>query len=293
VRCPLLVAFALLALLAAPSCAAPEEKRDVVYDARFGADTSMDVYLPDGDDTKRPGVLFIHGGSWSGGSKSHFEYTGRRLARAGYVAASIDYRLIPKGFFPNNVKDCICALAFLRAHAEEYQLDPERIVVMGYSAGAHLASLVGLAADHPELTPDCEAAGGRPVALPRGVISASGPQDWRIFWDQSSELAEDVVGGPPDALPHVYDLASPRWHVKPGGPSFLLMQDAFDIGGIQEMRQSLLAAGTDTRLLKVAGSLHILEQHGDPGSVEVGAATETPEAYIAMDGFLRRTVGRP
>ena len=286
---------AVLTAVLAPSCAAPEEVRDVVYDARFGEATSMDLYLPDGGSAsaRRPGVLFIHGGSWSGGSRSHFEYAARRVARAGYVAASIDYRLIPAGVFPKNLQDCTCALAFLRKHAEEYRLDPERIVVMGYSAGAHLASLVGVASDHPELAPDCEAAGGQPVKPPRGVISASGPQDWRLFWDKNDELAEDVVGGPPDRVPHAYELASPRWHVKRGAPPFLLMADAVDFGGIGEMRQTLLAAGADTRLLKVAGSLHILEQHADPGTVEAGMATETPEAWIAVDDFLRRTVGRP
>ncbi len=283
----------LVASVAAPSCKAPDEKRDVVYDERFGATTSMDVYLPDDDATSRPGILFIHGGSWSAGDKSHFQYAARRVARGGYVGASIDYRLLPSGVFPNNIQDCICALAFLRAHAEEYKLDPDRIVVMGYSAGAHLASLVGLASDNPELAPDCAAAGGKPVKPPRAVISASGPQDWHKFRDTSKDLADEVVGGAPDVVPHAYDLASPRWHVKPGAPAFLLMSDAVDFGGIGEMRASLLAVGADVRLLKIAGSLHILEQHGDPGTVEVGAASDTPEAWIAIDDFLHRTVGRP
>lgn len=293
---PTTLVFSLTALVATalgPSCKAPEEKRDVVYDDRYGADTSMDVFLPDDDGTRRPAVLFIHGGSWRGGDKSHFEYAARRVARGGYVGASIDYRLLPSGVFPNNIQDCICALAFLRAHAEEYRLDPDRIVVMGYSAGAHLASLVGLASENPELAPTCAAASGKPVKPPRAVISASGPQDWHIFRDTAGTDADEVVGGAPDVVPHAYDLASPRWHVKPGAPPFLLMADAVDFGGIGAMRESLLAVGADVRLLKIAGSLHILEQHGDPGSLEIGAASDTPEAWIAVDDFLHRTVGRP
>src|SRR5262245_51753022 len=84
----------------ASSCATPDERHDVAYDARFGDDTKMDVYLPDGDAPKNPTVLFIHGGSWVAGDKDHFEVGGRRLARSGYVVASINYRLVPSGTFP-------------------------------------------------------------------------------------------------------------------------------------------------------------------------------------------------
>jgi acetyl esterase/lipase len=187
----------LLALLVA--CTAPDEKRDIVYDTRFGGTTSMDVYLPDDEGTRRPAVLFVHGGSWRAGSKEHFEDAGRRLARSGYVVASVNYRLLPHGVFPRNAHDCICAYAYLRAHAEDYGVDPDRIVVMGYSAGAHLAGLVGVASDHPEMIPDCDAAGGRATPLPKGVIAAAGTQDFRLLWASMDDkkFVEEIMGGSP------------------------------------------------------------------------------------------------
>jgi acetyl esterase/lipase len=287
----LLAAISVFAL----GCVAPVEHHDVPYDPRFGGANTMDLYLPGDDPGAHPTVLFIHGGSWSGGDKNHFVNAGRRLARSGFAVASVNYRLVPDGVFPNNVEDCLCSLAYLRAHAADYGIDPDRIAVMGYSAGAHLAALVGLASDDPALASDCEAAGGRPVAPPAAVIAASGPQDMRTFWREAGDKSsvDKIFGGSLDELPDAYDLGSPRFHVKPGAPPFLLLGDAIDFGGIEDMRTALADAGNDVRRLQVAGSLHILEQHDDPGIYEAGMASETPEAWIAIEDFLFRTVAAP
>jgi acetyl esterase/lipase len=285
--------LACFVLACAPACgAAPEEKHDLVYDDRFGSATSMDVYVPDGDGP-RPGILMIHGGSWKFGGKGDMQGAARRLARSGYVTASIEYRLLPDGIFPRGFQDCACALAYFRSHAAEWKLDPARVVVMGYSAGAHLASLVGVASDHPEIAADCAAAGGKPIAKPAAVISGSGPQDMRAFHEKFSTI-EDLFGGPPDdgARGHLYDLGSPIWHVKQGAPPYLLVTD-LTAGENDDMEQKLLAVGTDVRMMKVAGSLHVAEQHDDPGMLDVGVSTETPEAWIAIEDFLERTVGAP
>ena len=272
------------------ACTAPQEIKDVVYDPTV-ASSKLDLYLPDADGRAHATVLFIHGGSWSGGDKSHFIFAGPRLASSGFVAASIDYRLVPDGVFPNNIEDCICSLAYLRDHADEYDIDPARIVVMGYSAGAHLASLVGLASDDPELAPPCT--GGQPVPRPVGVIAASGPEDMRKMWDANHGTTEPIFGGPPDQLPQAYDLGSPITHVAPGAPPFLLMRDVIDPIGIGDMRDKLLANGDEASMLEVAGSLHIFEQMDDPGEYEFEMASETPEAWLAIESFLATTVGEP
>lgn len=281
-----------LAVLAV-GCSAPTEVHDVAYDERYGSSTMMDFYLPDDGGLLRPTVMFIHGGGWVGGDKDHAYNLGPRLARSGYVVASINYRLVPAGVFPNNAIDCICALAFLRAHAEEYAIDPDRIAVVGYSAGAHLGGLVGLASDHPELPADCDVAGGQPVAAPAAVVAASGAQDMFEFydWERDKSRVESIFGGSPTELPHAYELGSPISHVRPGVMPFLLMGDAIDFGGIEAMRDALVAAGNDARLLRVAGSAHVLVQHSDPGIYEVGMTIESPEAWIALGAFLDRTIG--
>lgn len=268
---------------------------DVVYDARHGVAGTLDLYLPEADGRAHATVLFIHGGSWVGGDKNHFQFAGPRLARSGFAVASIDYRLVPDGQFPRDAEDCMCSLAYLRAHADEYGIDPDRIVVWGYSAGAHLASLVGLAADDPMLASDCDAAGGQPQARPAAVIAASGPQDMVKLWHQAgaASTVEKVFGGTPDELPDLYALGSPSAHVAPGAPPYLLLRDSFDIGGIAEFRTAMVEAGNDATMLEVDGSLHVLEQGDDAGEYEIGVSQETPEGWLAIESFLFDTVGAP
>jgi acetyl esterase/lipase len=285
----------ILAAAVTTGCGASVEQNDVVYDARHGDAGKLDLYLPPPDSKSHPAVMFIHGGSWSGGDKNHFAFAGPRLANSGFAVASINYRLVPDGRFPNDVEDCICALAFLRDHASDYDIDPDRIVVMGYSAGAQLASLVALASDDPNLQPDCDAATMKPVPRPAGLISASGPQDMVAFWNWLADksYAEDVFGGTPAQVPDGYALGSPIEHVDMHDPPVLLFEDVLDPGGIVAMRDRLRSSGDVATLLQVSGSLHIFEQGDDPGEYEVDTSQETPEGWIAIDNFLIDTVGAP
>ena len=91
---------------------------------------------------KFPGVVLIHGGAWLFGTRYQLHWYGSRLARAGYVAASINYRMLPMYPFPYCIHDCKAAVRWLRLHADEYGIDPERIAAFGNSAGGHLAGLL-------------------------------------------------------------------------------------------------------------------------------------------------------
>jgi hypothetical protein len=109
---------------------------------------------------------------------------------------------------------------------------------------------------------------------------------------KDKEFVEEIMGGSPREIPHAYELASPRWYVKPGVPAYLLVTDAFDHGAAAEMWKDVKNAGGDARLLKIAGGLHIFTQHANAGTYEAGMSTETPEAWVAIDDFLARTLGR-
>lgn len=117
----------------------------------------LDMYLPaDRPVGKRfPGVVIIHGGGWTGGSKSasrEFEI-GTTLAKAGYVCASVEYRLGAEGRWPTNIFDCKNAVRFLRKNADKYGVDVDHIGVIGGSAGGHLALMVGFTDGVKELEP--------------------------------------------------------------------------------------------------------------------------------------------
>lgn len=101
----------------------------------------LDVYSPR-DAQLRPVVIFWYGGSWKHGSKSDYRFVGAALAERGFVAVLPDYRLFPAVTFPAFCDDAAYALAWVEAHAQEFGGDPHRIVLMGHSAGAHIAALI-------------------------------------------------------------------------------------------------------------------------------------------------------
>lgn len=263
----------------------------IAYDPRFGHWTKMDMYAPT-TGTLRPAVMIVHGGGWRLFHKERYTVTGRRLARAGYVAFSVEYRLVPEGRFPNAVHDVACALAYIQNHADELGVDPNRIATLGYSAGAHLTALVAVANTHPTMAPDC--AEGTP-AKPAAVISAAGPADLIGLADVG--IVEAFVGGTVAAVQATYIVASPITHVTPDDPPFLLIHGTHDVfvpfEQSVQMREELRADGVEAELLAIRGSGHIINSTDDLGEVGAEAIPDTPEAWIAIDDFLARHIGRP
>ncbi|MEZ4226210.1 MAG: alpha/beta hydrolase [Polyangiaceae bacterium] len=272
-------------------CGAPSEILDVSYDDRFGDQTTMDLFLPAGEPSGSPAIVMIHGGAWRFGSKDAYRDAATRMARSGWVAVSINYRLGSAGVYPRAVQDCVCALSFLRAHADDYGIDPDRIAVTGYSAGGHLASLIGTSADAPEHIPDC-ASGA--TTLPNAVISAAGAQD---LHGKKHAWVREFVGGSESEFPERYDTASPIHHVKPGSPPLLMITGGADwladFDDLDKMRNSMRAAGNDADLLLINGGGHIINPDENVGAVNLEVADMTPEAWAATADFLDRTLGWP
>ena len=101
----------------------------------------LDLYLPSDRDQPPAVILWIHGGGWRYGDRTHCPL--RFLASEGYAIASIDYRLSTEAFFPAQIHDCKASVRWLRAQADKYRIDASSIVAAGESAGAHLALLLG------------------------------------------------------------------------------------------------------------------------------------------------------
>lgn len=125
----------------------------------------MDIYSPEGSRPARGAVVLVHGGSWVKGDKADFAPQGRQLAAAGYVAVSINYRLAADAAWPAQRDDAIEAVRWIRAHAPDLRVDPERVVLVGSSAGAHIATSAATVGAGSELV--------------RGVVGLSGPLDPR------------------------------------------------------------------------------------------------------------------
>lgn len=146
----------------------------------------LDVYRPRRGD-RAPMVVFFYGGSWQSGARDLYAFLGASLAAQGIVTVVPDYSVYPAARFPAFLEDSARAVAFARTHASEWGADPERLVLMGHSAGAHIAAM--LACD-----PQWLAAAGldahRDLA---GLIGLAGPYD---FLPIESGVLQAIFGGP-------------------------------------------------------------------------------------------------
>jgi acetyl esterase/lipase len=184
-----------------------------------------------------------------------------------------------------------CALAYLRSHASELGLDPDRIAIMGYSAGGYLSSILAFAAELPELQPDCAERGSGP---PNAVVVGAGRSDLRYH---ATDNLVEFLGGTPEELPQLWALASPLDHVDDHEPPALFVHgttDRFvDVVEARRMHAALLAAGNESHLLELGGGGHIFNPGVDVGEIDAAALVDEPEVWLALVDFLAHTVGTP
>jgi acetyl esterase/lipase len=272
-------------------CTGATRLADISYDDRFGAATTLDVFLPEGGGPA-PAVVFFHGGSFTSGDKSEYHAAADRLARSGYVTATVNHRLAPGAPFPAAVQDTICALAFLRAGADDYGIEPDRIAVVGYDSGAHLAAMLGVAAGAPDVAPDCEAGATGP---PAAVAASAGYYDLARLAGERGVGA--YVGAALEEAEPLYAAASPALRATPGAPPFLLVHGDFDFVIPPEqskiLRDALASQGNDVRLLEELDPGHFLAAGADNGGLYGGGVKDRPESWIALSSFLEETIGHP
>jgi dienelactone hydrolase len=119
-------------------------KKDIEYKTRNGKSLLAEVYYPKDSTQKNPGIILVHGGGWISGSKENEKFLAQELASKGYVAMTINYSLSDDAKYPAAVEDIEDALKFLKKHHKEFVLNKKKIAIGGNSAGAQLATLVGV-----------------------------------------------------------------------------------------------------------------------------------------------------
>jgi acetyl esterase/lipase len=229
-----------------------------------------------------PAIVMIHGGGWQTGNRHAFREKMEEAAKRGYVAATISYRLTqpdaetgkPKEPFPAQIHDCKAAVRWLRAHAEEFKIHPNRIGVMGASAGGHLSLLVGLTAASDKL--EGELGYVDQSSRVQAVVNIFGPTDLV----REYETAPGAVGflkflcnGTPDTARGTYETASPVKYVTRDDPPVLTLHG--DKDQLVPLEQAQLL---DERIKAVGGKHELVtlkeQGHGFKGD----AATEADKA---------------
>ena len=205
-----------LALLCFAACcglgkAEAQQQFSVRSNILYSADQLLDLYVPAAP-RKRAALLFVHGGGFREGSKEQMGLLCALYARAGFVTATINYRLAPAHPFPAALQDTTRAVAWLRSQAGTQGFDPRKLIMVGYSAGANLSLMVGLA-DNSGVA---------------AVISAAAPSDLATLLAQTplpqlkSDLREYLGAAPAE-------LASPLGRASPGDPGVFLFHGDQDI----------------------------------------------------------------
>lgn len=240
-------------------------KRDVEYALVEGQRLRLDLYLPLETPKLAPVIVWVHGGAWRAGSKDAVPIAG--LVSQGFAIASVEYRLSPVAPFPAQVHDIKAAIRWLRAQAAENQLDPQRFVVAGSSAGGHLAALVGVSngvaelegtvGQHPDVSSDVQ-----------GIVSWFGAANLQSILGQSTEHGLSVrvpalqllLRGQPDERPELARLASPVAHVDSKDPPILLIHGDADpqmpIAQSYELLRAYQKARNHVEFVIVPGGVH-------------------------------------
>ncbi|OZB91361.1 alpha/beta hydrolase [Paenibacillus sp. XY044] len=260
---------------------------------------TLDIYLPDQGEKPFPVLVFFFGGGFLFGDKRGTQLEIPLLARElGFAVVSVNYTLSSEGEYPRLVYDTKASIRYLRANAEQYGLNPEKIVAIGISAGGTLASLLGTSSGVKEL--EGLSYGNSDYSSDvQGVIDFCGPSNILAMKEQMSEhilktgVSPSLSYGNPDSVeslvfgalasevPEKAQALSPITHVNSDIPQFLIVHGAQD-DTVPPQQSIELAQLIEEKAGKDKAELHVLDKagHGDEAFFE--------DAVPLMLNFLRR-----
>ncbi len=236
---------------------------NVVYARANGWEGKLDVYAQRGQ-TPMPTVIFIHGGGWVQGTKEGSVLQLLPYIAMGYSVVNVEYRLGNVSPAPAAIEDCRCALRFLVAHAKDYNLDPDRLIVAGASAGGHLALTTGMVPAQAGFDRSCLVPGEPRVAA---IVNFFGITDVGDLLDgpdkkpfpESWPYAVQWLGNQPNRL-EIARAASPLTYVRPGVPPVISIHGDADplvpYNHSVRLQEALQKAGVAHELVTIPGGGH-------------------------------------
>lgn len=274
-----------------PNMGGPDLSKTVHYATVDGFKLNMDVW-PSAIKNSKKAMLLIHGGAWKRGYRGSLPEWNRMLSNLGFTVFDIEYRMVgdlpPGGAAQATVEDSKCALAWITANAAMYGIDPNRISVMGQSAGGHLALMTAYTSGTESFRPSCDLPEGKIKA----VVDIYGPTDLVDFaegpesTDVSREIANDVFGGTVQEKRAAYWAFSPVAYLRSDLPPTLSIHGATDhlVPASQTRRlvAGLSKAGVPHEVVYLPFSDHIFDINW--GSYQTQEARKAVAAFLSENG---------
>lgn len=262
-----------------PGCRLGEAPQITPKIVEYAAGRSLSLYLPPNPiAAPAPALVLIHGGGWGMGSPDLLEPHARYFAGKGMVTVNVQYRLTRQEgvTLPDCVADVKAAVRWVRTHAAEYGIDPDRIVVSGESAGGHLAACTGLV---PGFEPPDETVGSKANALIllNPVIDTASPDGWSL------------KGHPAEVQAQAQAL-SPAHHVTRGAPPTLVVHGDADavtpLRWSERFAEAMREAGNAVTLVRISGAGHAFLIPGYGRHAAMDEALDAMEAFLVERGYL-------
>lgn len=233
----------------------------------WSAQLHLDLLSPSPlPDALAPAVIYLHGGGWAEGERSTglYPWLNPLLAAHGFITVSVTYRLSRFAPFPCQIHDAKAAVRWLRAHAEKYHINPDRIGVWGDSAGGHLAALLGVTGDYPALEGDCGSSGYS--SRIQAVVARSAPYDFLstggLMINDAPSPVTQLFGGMVTEREELMRLASPISHVHREAPPFHIVHGTLDetvpFEQAERFANALESAGCKVEFLPIRDAYHNL-----------------------------------
>ncbi|BEG57556.1 alpha/beta hydrolase [Helicobacter sp. NHP21005] len=270
---------------------------DIAYATQSQAQ-KLDIYLPKASKAPYPVILAIHGGGFAFGDKASGEVNPQMHAlKLGYAVVSVNYRLSKEATFPMAIYDLKAAVRFIKAHATQYHLNPNKIIAWGDSAGGNLASMLGTTAFHSELE-DLSMGNAKQTSQVNAVVDFYGPIDFKVMDTQFKQSGQQPrrkhsVNTPDSAesrymgiaipkIPYLVEFANPASYISKNTPPFFIMNGSKD--PIVPTEQSVLFTKA---LQKVLGKDKVVYIQL-PGVGHGGRAFEEPKNLAPIFAFLKK-----
>ncbi len=233
--------------------------KDLIYKQVDSIDLKLDIYRSKKLKKAAPALIFIHGGSWAKGKRSDYLPYLLDYAQKDYVTVTVSYRLSGVAHFPAALEDVKCAVRWIRKNAEEYLIDPDKIAVIGGSAGGHLAMMLGYTNDN-EYTNGCTDSISSKV---NAVVNIYGPVDLTTPYARERNEVSYFLNYSYSENPEIYRNASPRKYISHDDPPTLIFHGTIDslvpVSQADSLHNWLDKAGVPNEYHRLKGWPHAMD----------------------------------